>query len=169
MASRKSPPLLVPSDVAICEHMYATGTRPLSFCERLGLLLTPNPFRFSFTKNGRRELEAVLTKSYGDNDDTVTQILRARQESVSKQVRARVFNLAGTLGVGLLTFYSLRFHSVKTKVIVLPFATYAGSLLGRTFGDAYVGRWSEYGRDRALGDLPSMRYMTEAELKSYTN
>ncbi|CDR93942.1 hypothetical protein, conserved [Babesia bigemina] len=162
MASKNSPPVLVPSDVTICEGLYATGSRQLSFSERLGLLLTPNPIRFTFTKNGRTELQAVLTKSYGDNDDTITQILRARQESI-------IYNFAGTVGLSLLSLYSLRYHSIKTKVLVVPFAAYGGSLIGRAFGDAYVGRWSEYGRDRALGDLPSMRYLTESEIKSYTN
>ncbi|KAK1443869.1 hypothetical protein BgAZ_207450 [Babesia gibsoni] len=167
MAVDTTPPVLVPSDITICEELYATESRALTFGERLGLILTPNPIRFSYTKNGRSELRAVLQKGYGDNDDTVTNILRARQESISKQVRARAYNFVGTVGLSLLTLYSLRFHSIKTKVIVMPFATYAGSLIGRTFGDAYVGRWSEYGRNRALGDLPSMRYLTEQEVMAY--
>ncbi|GFE55032.1 integral membrane DUF56 family protein [Babesia ovis] len=169
MDDKKSPPVLVPSDVTICERMYATGSRPLTLMEKLGLLLTPNPWRFTFSRNGRRELEDILTKSYGDNDDTITQILRTRQESVRKQVCARPFNFMGTVGLGALTLYSLRFHSVKTKVLIVPFATYAGSLLGRAFGDLYTGRWEEYGRERALGDLPGKRYMTETEIKSYNN
>ncbi|KAK1937664.1 hypothetical protein X943_003750 [Babesia divergens] len=169
MSSDSTPPVLVPSDVTICEHLYATGTRRLTFGERVGLLLTPSPIRFTYTKNGPAELRAVLRKDYGENDDTITAILRARQESISKQVRSRAFNFAGTVGLGFLSLYALRFHSIKTKAIVFPFATYAGSLLGRGFGDLYVGRWGEYGRNRALGELPSMRHMTEKEIKSYTN
>ncbi|EDO06707.1 hypothetical protein BBOV_II007570 [Babesia bovis T2Bo] len=169
MDDKKSSPVLVPADVTICESLYSTGNRHLPFLERFGLLLTPEPWRFTFSRNGRRDLESVLTKSYGDNDDTITEILKTRQESVRKQVCARTFNFFGTVGLGALTLYSLRYHSIKTKVLVMPFATYAGSLLGRAFGDCYFGRWEEYGRERALGDLPGKRYMTESEIRSYSN
>ncbi|KAK2195418.1 hypothetical protein BdWA1_003094 [Babesia duncani] len=168
MDAENTPPVVVPSDITLCENLYSTGTRKLTFMENLGLFLTPNPIRFRYTKNGRDELRAILSKSYGEHDDTVTEILKSRQESVSKMVKAKTFNLFGGAGLGLLTLYSLRFSNIKTKVIVLPFATYAGCLLGRIYGNGYYGRWSEYSRDRALGQAPASRYLTRQEIKVYT-
>ena len=56
----------------------------------------------------------------------------------------------------LLIHFSLRHYDLKTKLIVLPFAAYGGSILGRCIAGGLVGRWSEWGRDRALGSIPAV-------------
>uniref|UniRef100_A0A3B0N8E3 Uncharacterized protein n=1 Tax=Theileria annulata TaxID=5874 RepID=A0A3B0N8E3_THEAN len=169
MEKTKLPSVVVPSDVTICENLYSTGTRELTLMEKLGLLLTPNPVRFNYTKNDRLELQSVLTKKYSDDPDYITDILLKRQKSISKQVSAKVFSLVGFLGSTVLTLYSLRYHSIKTKVLVTPFSSYFGYLVGQQAGNLYYGRWSEYGQERALGKLPAKRFLTQEEIDQYSN
>lgn len=167
MGKDVTPPVVVPSDVTICENLYSVGPRKLTFAERLGLLLTPNPIRLNYTKNDRHELESVLSKGYLNEPDPITDILLLRQKSISKEVSSKVFGFGGFVSLTLLSLYSLRFHSIKTKIIVTPFSSYFGLLLGRQVGDCYYGRWSEYSRDRALGKLPAKRFLTNEEQDKY--
>ncbi|BAM40425.1 conserved hypothetical protein [Theileria orientalis strain Shintoku] len=169
MGKLSTPPVVVPSDVTICENLYSTGPRELTFAEKFGLFLTPNPYRINYTKNDRYELESVLSKKYSDDPDYITDILLARQRSISKLVSAKLFTFAGFVGSSALTLYSLRFHSIKTKVIVTPFVSYFGLLVGQQVGNLYYGRWSEFGRDRALGMLPAKRLLTKEEQERYLN
>lgn len=54
-----------------------------------------------------------------------------------------------------IVHYSMRHYDYKAKLIALPFIAYGGSWLGRWLGGGLVGRWKEWGRDRALGELPA--------------
>lgn len=115
MEKTKSPPVVVPSDVTICENLYSTGTRELTSMEKLGLLLTPNPIRFNYTKNDRFELQSVLSKKYSDDPDYITDILLTRQKSISKQVTFNYYSLH------IVLKYILNFRFRRRCLVYLDF------------------------------------------------
>ena len=56
------------------------------------------------------------------------------------------------------TYWSFRLYDYKLRLITIPFMAYGGSFAGRAIGDWFCGRWSEYKRNRFLGDLPAKQF-----------
>ncbi|CTQ41002.1 hypothetical protein BMR1_03g02015 [Babesia microti strain RI] len=162
---------VVPSPVTVSEAKYTIGTRKLTILEKLGLLTIPNRIQFRYIRNTAQDIRNVLSKEYpeipvskthapspaarGSFDQAVVDVLRARQESIRKEVVARngltASVILGFTASGLAT----RHYDLKTKLIVVPVVTYMASWVGRAAGDLFAGRWSENARDRFLGSLPA--------------
>lgn len=81
--------------------------------------------------------------------------LCVRRGGVSLQVVAQNGLWIGALGGGVSVHYTLRLYDYKSKLIALPFLVYAGACVGRVLASGLTGRWREWGRDRALGELPA--------------
>lgn len=151
--------LVVPSDVTLLEEKYATGVRRLGIFEKTGLLLTPPLWHIRYTKNNTSELRDVLKKKYSkDSTDPVVLLLKARQESVRKQVVAQNGMWLGVDCAALAVIWGLRHYNYQAKAMALPFACYFGSFVGRAFGNLATNRNKEYGRDRYLGQLPAHQF-----------
>ncbi|XP_026190740.1 uncharacterized protein LOC34621425 [Cyclospora cayetanensis] len=148
--------LVVPSDITLLEAQQQTGPRRLRFLERCGLWSVPPMYHFAYTKLDRQGMRAVLTRAYDrECPDAATDICRRRQESIRKRVVAQNGVWAGALLATGVVHYSMRHYDYKAKLIALPFIAYGGSWIGRWVAGGLVGRWKEWGRDRALGELPA--------------
>ncbi|CBZ55432.1 conserved hypothetical protein [Neospora caninum Liverpool] len=147
--------LVVPSDISLLEEKQTVGRRRLTVLERLGLMTMAPMVHWNYTKNDKHDMRQVLQRQYDlSRSDPATDIVVRRQESIRKRVVAHNGVWAGVAVSTLLGHYSLRRYDYKTKLIVLPFLAYGGSWLGRFIANGLTGRWSEWGRDRALGALP---------------
>eukprot|EP00388_Colpodella_angusta_P001011 GDKJ01003390.1.p1 GENE.GDKJ01003390.1~~GDKJ01003390.1.p1 ORF type:complete len:172 (+),score=42.35 GDKJ01003390.1:1-516(+) len=148
--------LVVPTDVTVCEAKYSTGTRSLTFAERLGLMGIAPMYHFRYTKLDKHDMRSILEREYPTDDTSaVVDILKRRQMSVHRHVVAHNGLWAGLVGFTGVAAFSLRNYDWKTKAILLTFVAYFGAWNGRFLGNGLVGRWSEAGRDRALGELPA--------------
>merc|ERR1712003_490162 len=105
----------------------------------------------SYTKLSRAEMRSVLTKRYKHDDNSPeTEICKARQAAVRKQVVSHIGFWAGLTSFGGMTFWSFRKYNYQSKLICIPFLAYAGAWVGRSIGDVFTGRASETYRDRFL-------------------
>eukprot|EP00922_Rhytidocystis_sp_ex-Travisia-forbesii_P025188 GHVS01036986.1.p1 GENE.GHVS01036986.1~~GHVS01036986.1.p1 ORF type:complete len:159 (+),score=8.92 GHVS01036986.1:102-578(+) len=148
--------LLVPSDIALLENRFSVGPRNLSLFERIGLMTMAPMYHFNYTKNDKDDIRAVLSKQYDNSSQSdVVEILRCRQESLSKKARAHNGLWVGTTFATGMVWYSLRHYDYKAKLIVLPFVAYGGAWIGRVAANGITGRWSEYKRNKELGELPA--------------
>eukprot|EP00922_Rhytidocystis_sp_ex-Travisia-forbesii_P025191 GHVS01036989.1.p1 GENE.GHVS01036989.1~~GHVS01036989.1.p1 ORF type:complete len:159 (+),score=1.57 GHVS01036989.1:76-552(+) len=153
--------LLVPSDIALLEKKFSIGPRKLSLFERTGLLTMAPMYHFNYTKNDKDDMRAILSKKYdGSSQSAVADILRRRQESVSKKVRSHNGLWIGTSLATGMVWSSLRHYDYKAKLIVLPFVAYGGAWIGRVAANGITGRWSEYKRNRELGQLPAKVFIS---------
>eukprot|EP00397_Hematodinium_sp_SG-2012_P064891 GEMP01092801.1.p1 GENE.GEMP01092801.1~~GEMP01092801.1.p1 ORF type:complete len:164 (+),score=32.49 GEMP01092801.1:36-527(+) len=151
--------LVVPSDITILEEKHAVGKRRLRLFERIGLLGVAPMWHIRYTKNNTAEMKAVLTKRYDkDSQEPLIFLLKARQESIRKQVIAHMGLWAGIGTFGAYGIWSLRHYDYKAKAITLPFLMYGGAIIGRAVGDLIMNRTSEYARDRFLGQLPAHQF-----------
>jgi len=154
------PTLVVPSDVSILEDRYSSGVRRLTVMERLGLFLTPPMFHFRYTKNDRNDLRRILSRKFDPaSNEPIVDILIKRQKSVRSKVIAQNGLWDGVVVASGVVAYSLRHYDYKTKLIILPFAAYGGSFIGRWTADFLCGRWRESAESRVLGQLPSKQYL----------
>lgn len=148
--------VVVPSDITLLEAQQQTAPRRLRFLERCGLWGVPPTYHVNYTKLDKEGMRAVLSRAYDPVcPDAATDICRRRQESIRKRVVAQNGVWVGAAAATVIVHYSLRHYDYKTKLIALPFVAYGGSWLGRWVAGGLVGRWKEWGRDRALGDLPA--------------
>merc|ERR1712003_553571 len=130
--------------------------------ERTGLLLTAPMIHIHYSKMDRGDMRAVLRKRYDPEDNSpVGGILRARQESVRKQVVAKNFAWGGGGVCAGLAYWSFRRYNYQSRLIATPFIFYLGTFVGRAVGDIYTGRNAEFGRDTFLGSLPGKVYLAE--------
>ncbi|KAF8821268.1 putative integral membrane protein, DUF56 family protein [Cardiosporidium cionae] len=154
----------VPSDITLLEERYSKGPRALSLLERFGLLGMPPMWHIRRIRNDKHDYRHVLSRQYNSvPSDAVEEILLTRQLSIHKRVVAHNMLWVGTFSFGLASLYTMRYYDYKSKLIVVPFALYGGSWIGRWIGDMLTGRLREYGRDRFLGNLPSMSYYSVME------
>ncbi|KAL8425240.1 hypothetical protein Efla_002306 [Eimeria flavescens] len=155
-ASENAQPPPVPSDITLLEAQQQTAPRRLRFLERSGLWGVPPMYHLNYSKLDRQGMRAVLSRSYDpDSPDAATDICRRRQESIRKRVVAQNGVWVGAFLSTALVHYSMRQYDYKSKLIALPFIAYGGSWLGRWIAGGLTGRWKEWGRDRALGELPA--------------
>eukprot|EP00919_Chromeraceae_sp_WS-2016_P059643 GHVR01141709.1.p1 GENE.GHVR01141709.1~~GHVR01141709.1.p1 ORF type:complete len:160 (-),score=11.68 GHVR01141709.1:183-662(-) len=151
--------LVVPSDVTILENKHSIGVRNLSFLESIGLMCMPSIYHCRYSKIDKHDMRKVLQKQYpGRSDDPVVEILKTRQNSISKKAISHNGWLFGMTAASFFSYFSFRSYDWKTKLLVLPFAAYGGAILGRCKGNLLTGRWSEDARDRFLGMLPARGY-----------
>ncbi|PHJ15698.1 integral membrane duf56 family protein [Cystoisospora suis] len=143
-------------------------------------MLMPPMFHWNYTKIDKEDMRKILQRQYAVTHrgyqstsggalggkgggpqataDPATDIVSRRQESIRKRVVAHNGLWAGVVLSTLFCHMSIRHYDYKTKLILLPFTAYGGSWIGRWVGDGLTGRWSEWGRDRALGQLPARVY-----------
>ena len=157
--------LVVPSDISLLENKYTLSRRELSLAERLSLLALPPVLKLGFNQHDKHSFKRILSRSYGipeengtDSDQLIVDILERRQSSVRRRVFSNIFAQMGTVIGAILTASSIKFYDLKTKCIVLPFATYGSFFVGRWTGDLFTKRWSEFYRDRFLGELPAQQF-----------
>uniref|UniRef100_A0A0G4I139 Uncharacterized protein n=1 Tax=Chromera velia CCMP2878 TaxID=1169474 RepID=A0A0G4I139_9ALVE len=150
--------LVVPSDITILEEKNKLGKRRLGFLEGTGLFFMPPIFHIRYSKNDASDMRKVLSNKYPDSGDAVVEIVKTRQNSISKQAKAQNGWWLGTLTGVLFTHFSFRHYDWKTKAILLPFTAYMGAIAGRCAGNGLAGRWWEPERDRFLGALPPKAY-----------
>merc|ERR1719222_974886 len=110
------------------------------------------------------DLRAVLSRKFDPEDKSpAAQICRKRQESVRKMVVSHNFLWGGAGTMAGLTWWSFRRYNYQSRLIGIPLMMYAGTLVGRVFGDIVTGRNAEYARDRLLGSLPAKVYYAPTE------
>jgi len=154
--------VVVPSDISICEEKYAVGKRRIRLFEYTGLLGIPPMIHFRYTKNNTTELKDVLSKRYPkDSSEPIVILLKQRQESIRKQVLAQNLMWVGTGAAAGMGLWGMRNYNLQSKLMVVPFAAYFGSFVGRSLGDCFTYRNMEYGRDRFLGQLPAHTFLQE--------
>lgn len=156
--------LIVPSDITVLENKQKVGRQRLPFWDSVGMAGMFPLYHRNFTKLNRAEMRSVLTKRYKSDDNSEeTAICKARQESVSKQVKAHIGFWAGFGSFGGMTFWSFRKYNYQSKLICIPFLAYAGGWVGRCLGDLLQSRHQEHYRERFLGSLPAHVYYKGGE------
>ena len=136
--------------------------RSIRFLEKLGLMGMLPMLHIRYSKMDRNDKHDVLRRKYNpESSEPATLLCLRRQEAVRKEVIAHNFVWGGMWTSLGLTAWSLRRYAYQTKLIVLPFAAYAGVWLGKFVGDGVMGRWSETARDRFLASLPAKIYLQE--------
>lgn len=75
------------------------------------------------------------------------------------QMICRAYGLYGMIALPLISSYSFRYYDKKGQGLPLPFAAYAGNLLGRASAAWLTGRWEASLRDVTLGNLPSKEFL----------
>eukprot|EP01053_Blabericola_migrator_P003429 Blabericola_migrator_1__3428@NODE_2009_length_3428_cov_249_755727_g1275_i0_p2_GENE_NODE_2009_length_3428_cov_249_755727_g1275_i0NODE_2009_length_3428_cov_249_755727_g1275_i0_p2_ORF_typecomplete_len173_score27_99_NODE_2009_length_3428_cov_249_755727_g1275_i029547 len=161
--------VIVPSDVALVEQKLRSGARKLTVLERLGLATVFPVFRRNWTKNDRRDLRAILSKSYEETGavdaerQQLLEIVQTRQKQVHRMMVTRAAGLIGAVLVPAGTWYSFRHYDHKGQAVPLPFALYGGNLVGRALAGWLTGRWSAPLREVSLGNLPAHRFLGSEE------
>eukprot|EP00420_Gonyaulax_spinifera_P036812 CAMPEP_0197884692 /NCGR_PEP_ID=MMETSP1439-20131203/11059_1 /TAXON_ID=66791 /ORGANISM="Gonyaulax spinifera, Strain CCMP409" /LENGTH=160 /DNA_ID=CAMNT_0043504431 /DNA_START=82 /DNA_END=564 /DNA_ORIENTATION=+ len=151
--------VVVPSDITILEAKHSVGRRRLGIMEWFGLMWTPPMFHIHYSKMDRGDMRAVLTKKFDPEDNSeVVKILRARQESVSKQVVSKCFMWDTAFAMGGISYWSFRRYNYQARLLSVPFMFYFGTFVGRAIGDIVTGRNAEFARNRFLGSLPAKVY-----------
>mmetsp|Transcript_61158 Transcript_61158/g.145667 ORF Transcript_61158/g.145667 Transcript_61158/m.145667 type:complete len:159 (-) Transcript_61158:148-624(-) len=152
--------IVVPSDITILEEKHKIGRRRVRILEKLGMLGMAPMFHLHYSKMDPSDMRAVLMKKYDPDDKSaVVEILKTRQEAISKQVKSHNF-MWGTAGLMTgLTYWSFRRYNYQSRLIAVPMIFYAGTWVGRFVGDIVTGRNAEFGRDRYLASLPAKVYL----------
>jgi hypothetical protein len=152
--------LLVPSDITVLENKLRIKGRKLSLMETVGLWTFAPMIHFSYSKMDSRDMYHILRNKFDTNaSDPAVKICIARQNAVSRKVVAHPFLfVGGAIGAGL-PWWSFRKYNYQSKLILCPFLGYFGTWVGRCVGNGIAGRWSEFERDRILGDLPARTYL----------
>eukprot|EP01057_Protomagalhaensia_wolfi_P001809 Protomagalhaensia_wolfi_Nauph_80__1808@NODE_2129_length_1204_cov_63_062661_g1665_i0_p1_GENE_NODE_2129_length_1204_cov_63_062661_g1665_i0NODE_2129_length_1204_cov_63_062661_g1665_i0_p1_ORF_typecomplete_len184_score34_67_NODE_2129_length_1204_cov_63_062661_g1665_i06521164 len=162
--------IIVPSDVTLVERKLSTGWRKPSLLESLGLATVFPLYRRNWVRNNRKDLKAILTRTYDEPDATtpsadreLLEIVLNRQRHVRRMIICRAAGLMGAVVAPLGTWYSFRHYDMKGQVAPLPFALYGGNLVARAFAGWFTGRWASPLREVSLGNLPAHRFLSEDE------
>lgn len=154
--------LLVPSDITVLENKLRIKGRKVTMMEKIGLWSFPPMIHFSYSKMDGRDMYHVLRNTFDPNaSDPAVKLCIARQNAVSRKVKAHPFLFIGGFIGGALPYWSFRRYNYQAKLICVPFLGYFGTWVGRCVGNGIMGRWSEYERDRILCELPARTYLKE--------
>jgi hypothetical protein len=156
--------LLVPSDITVLENKLRIKGRKVSMMEKIGLWSFFPMIHFSYSKMDSKDMYLVLRNKFDPNaSDPAVKICIARQEAVSRKVKAHPFLYIGGIIGGGLPYWSFRKYNYQSRLIMVPFLGYFGTWVGRCVGNGIMGRWSEFERDRILCELPARAYLKAPE------
>lgn len=135
----------IPSKIVIAEALASqSNKKKLKPYDKLALFLRLPMLHLRYTKNDKEDMAYSLSRDYSqvpkDIPSDILDIVQTRQNGLIRRARTTLGSWCGSIISFSLVSYSIRFYDWKSKLIILPFTTYGGCLLGRFISHGITGR-----------------------------